>query len=172
MLPDSTHWFVGTDFLVDKDKSFPILFETIKGNCVQPHNSNGYYNMVEVVAVLKYVRKLLDGKWKNRSVHCSDIGIISPYAEQCNRIRSQCQTEGFDDITIGTAEVYQGQEKPIIIISTVRSGEGTLGFVKDKQVSYILGISSIIIYYFLLFLPFSENECYDYKSSCVIDRSR
>lgn len=45
-----------------------------------------------------------------------------------------CQREGINDITVGTAEIFQGKEKPVIILSTVRSA-GELGFVSDPRVS-------------------------------------
>lgn len=59
--------------------------------------------------------KLLD-----YGVNPADIGIISPYHKQCQRLRFMCLGEGVD-IEIGTTELFQGREKRIIIISTVRS---------------------------------------------------
>lgn len=63
----------------------------------------------------------------------SDIGVVTPYKLQCKVIARECRKNGFENITIGTAEVFQGQEKPIMIVSTVRTG-GKLGFVKDPRV--------------------------------------
>lgn len=117
---------------------FPIIFESIKGVCKIEINSTSSYNMAEIDAVVIYVRKILKSeKWNNRPVCCSDIGVISPYRSQCNRIRAACDKEGFEGVTVGSAEVFQGQEKPIIIISTVRTTDGTFGFVKNKRVSQI-----------------------------------
>lgn len=64
----------------------------------------------------------------------SDIGVVSPYKLQCKTIARMCQREGINDITVGTAEIFQGKEKPVIILSTVRSA-GELGFVSDPRVS-------------------------------------
>lgn len=47
-----------------------------------------------------------------------------------------------EDVTVGTAEIFQGKEKPIMIISTVRS-DGKLGFVAEERVSIILVLSCI-----------------------------
>lgn len=118
---------------MDQNKSFPIVFETIKGNCQKPANNSSFYNLNEVAAVMRHVNKILKGKWNNRTIFCSNIGIISPYLAQTEIIRSECKKAGFERIKIGTAEVFQGSEKPIIIISTVRNGKN-LGFVTDKLV--------------------------------------
>jgi len=49
-----------------------------------------------------------------------DIGIISPYHQQCQRLRYICMGEGVA-VEVGTTELFQGREKRVIIISTVRS---------------------------------------------------
>lgn len=129
-----TDWFIGTEMLVNSE--FPLIFESISGICESEHKSFSYYNMEEIKAVLSYVRKILaPGNWKNRPVCCSDIGIVSPYRSQCDRIRAECIKAGYKDLMVGSAEHFQGQEKPIIIISTVRTDDGSLGFIKDPQVS-------------------------------------
>ena len=57
-----------------------------------------------------------------------DIGIISPYADQVKLISERT------DIEVKTVDGFQGREKEIIIISTVRSNEyGQIGFLKDLR---------------------------------------
>lgn len=57
-----------------------------------------------------------------------DIGIISPYADQVKLISEKT------DIEVKTVDGFQGREKEIIIISTVRSNEyGQIGFLKDLR---------------------------------------
>lgn len=64
----------------------------------------------------------------------SDIGVVSPYRLQCKKIKKACTDANLDDLTVGSAETYQGQERKVIIVSTVRS-TGDLGrFVRDPQV--------------------------------------
>lgn len=68
----------------------------------------------------------------------SDIGVLSPYRLQCEFIRLTCKRNGFQSITVGTAEKFQGQERKVIIASTVCSRNETLGsFVSDPQVKNI-----------------------------------
>ena len=53
-----------------------------------------------------------------------EIGIISPYRRQVQKIRMLLEKKKIKDskdITVGSTEEFQGQERRIIIISTVRS---------------------------------------------------
>lgn len=68
----------------------------------------------------------------------SDIGVVTPYKMQRRKIAQACHRLSFDDVTIGTAEAFQGQEKPVIIVSTVRSGGNRLGFVNNARVCTFL----------------------------------
>lgn len=57
-----------------------------------------------------------------------DIGIISPYADQVKIIQEQTPVE------VKTVDGFQGREKEIIIISTVRSNDNeNIGFLKDLR---------------------------------------
>lgn len=112
------------------NKKFPIVFQSVNGACEQRENDFSSYNSDEVTAVLKYIEILLNGSWNGKKVNFSDIGVISPYKAQCDLIKEKCDT----NIAIGSAEQFQGMEKPIIIISTVRTDAGHLGFLKDYQV--------------------------------------
>lgn len=49
-------------------------------------------------------------------------------------ISQVCRGRKWNDITVGTAETFQGKEKPVMIVSTVRAGGKYLGFVNDPQV--------------------------------------
>lgn len=90
--------------------------------------------MEEIVEVMSFIRNLLDNA---HHLKPSDIGIISPYRLQCEFIHLTCKRNGFHDITVGTAEKFQGQERKIIIASTVSSGKKFLGsFVSDPQVKH------------------------------------
>lgn len=58
----------------------------------------------------------------------TDIGIISPYADQVKIIQDRTSVE------VKTVDGFQGREKEIIIISTVRSNEnGNIGFLSDLR---------------------------------------
>lgn len=106
--------------------------------------------MDEVHAVIEYINKLLMLQEKGRKVTQTDIGVVVPYKLQSKIIRRVCDKMGYDGITIGTSETFQGQEKPIMIVSTVRS-DGNLGFLNDPRVSLLChDMISVYIYFFIL----------------------
>lgn len=73
-----------------------------------------------------------------------DIGIISPYRKQVIKIRQELHNYGYTDVCVGSTEEFQGQERLIMLLSTVRSNASkafdevhgqTLGFLKNRKVS-------------------------------------
>ncbi|CAE6942673.1 mov10b.1 [Symbiodinium natans] len=93
----------------------PLIFHHCNGQESRQRNSPSWENVQEGSIVKQYLMKLME-----HGVKQEDIGIISPYHKQCTRLRYICQGEGLD-IQVGTTELFQGQEKKVIIISTVRS---------------------------------------------------
>lgn len=89
----------------------------------QLKDSKSIINLAEAEATLEiaeFYRKL--------GVDDRDIGIISPYADQVNLIKSRSPLE------VKTVDGFQGREKEIIIISTVRSNDkGKIGFLSDLR---------------------------------------
>lgn len=96
-----------------------------------------YFNMEEVHAVLEYIKQLLSLVVKGLKVTEADIGVVVPYKLQSKIIKRICNRIGFNDITIGTAELFQGQERAIMIVTTVRT-DGNLGFLSDVRVRIML----------------------------------
>lgn len=85
--------------------------------------SKSYINTLEAKLVLKIVNDYLD-----LGIGQEDIGVISPYSDQVNLIANET------DVEVKTVDGFQGREKEIIIISTVRSNEnGKIGFLKDLR---------------------------------------
>lgn len=70
------------------------------------------------------------------SISENDIGIISPYRKQCEVLTQKCSQNNWSKIQIGSVEIFQGQEKPIIIVSTVRSNMKSIGFLDSAKVYY------------------------------------
>lgn len=94
------------------------------------------FNINEVFAVIEFIQKLMSTSYSHfMKISQSDIGVVTPYKMQRRKIAQACLRSGYGEITVGTAEAFQGQEKAVIIVSTVRSGGTRLGFVNNARVS-------------------------------------
>mmetsp|Transcript_8990 Transcript_8990/g.19499 ORF Transcript_8990/g.19499 Transcript_8990/m.19499 type:complete len:748 (-) Transcript_8990:97-2340(-) len=118
----------------------PLLFHGIVGKDTREGNSPSWFNPDEVMQVCEYVRALLQPHALGRGgqqLYPADIGVISPYNKQVQRIKRRVDqmlarmparaglgrpdTQG--QLKVGSTEMFQGQERRVIIISTVRSSE-------------------------------------------------
>lgn len=128
--PEIANFACGSDLLF-KNKNFPVLFHTTR--TLSQEVGTSLRNEGEVNILSGYVELLLKiGLGKNKKVFEEDIGIISPYRAQRDRLIEQ-----FDGvhpkIEIGTVDSFQGREKKIIIVSTVRSGTRHVGFLRNEK---------------------------------------
>ncbi len=81
-----------------------------------------------------YVDLLLKDTKRNRC-KAEDIGIITPYHRQVQKIRMLLSAHGYSDCKVGSVEEFQGSERPVIIISTVRSTVDFISFDLKHKVS-------------------------------------
>lgn len=148
---DEINWFIDSEFLLSKE--LPFIFKSIEGQCQQVPDRNCYYNQAEIEEVLRTIEKLLMMKTKKKEVHVetsenlvmhitkekiyqSDIGVVAPYQVQCIKIAQELRRLNLRDVTVGEAEVFQGREKPIMIISTVRTDNNLGNVLASPNVIY------------------------------------
>jgi len=92
----------------------------------QRRGSTSKENHLEANLTKNLVRKLLKMGLKEEN-----LGIIAPYDDQVDLIRSLLETE---NIEVNTVDGYQGREKEVIILSFVRSNkEREIGFLEDLR---------------------------------------
>ncbi|GIL67707.1 hypothetical protein Vafri_21028 [Volvox africanus] len=113
----------------------PMMMHHIVGKDVQEANSPSWQNDLEVRQVKAYVDKLLQ-KRRGGRVRADEIGIITPYNKQVQRIRAVLGLLS-DQIKVGSVEEFQGQERRIIIISTVRSSDEYLEFDTRYRLGFL-----------------------------------
>lgn len=89
-----------------------------------------WFNPGESTAVSDFYKKLLA-----RGVGPDDVGIISPYQEQVRIIRMAIEVEKMALPKVGSVEEFQGQERKLILISTVRSNTKNM----DHDKPFLLG---------------------------------
>ncbi|KAM7261923.1 hypothetical protein ACFE04_021000 [Oxalis oulophora] len=99
------------------NKEFPILFYGIWGCNEIKWNNPSWFNQMEaskVVEIINLLREVTD-------LDEADIGVIAPYRQQVVKIAKILKIQGTQKVKVGTMEQFQGQEREVIIVSTVRS---------------------------------------------------
>ncbi|CAE6366471.1 unnamed protein product [Rhizoctonia solani] len=114
--------------------NFPVIFEAVAGEDMRESTSPSYFNPHEVSLVKDYVVGLLPFVDAPR-----DIGIVTPYKAQVRKIKKLLRDGGVDvdDITIGSVEEFQGQERRVMIVSTVRSNKDLLSFDLKHTLGFV-----------------------------------
>lgn len=121
------------DGLIKPD--FPMMFHGIRGEHTREGNSPSWFNPSEVQCIVSYILKL------QTTVDPSQIGVIAPYQKQVQKIRLALRQKKISGVMVGSCEQFQGQERKVILISTVRSSSEfqlhdskyKLGFVSDPK---------------------------------------
>ncbi|NXT96031.1 SDE3 helicase, partial [Anhinga rufa] len=132
-------------------KGFPIIFHGVCGEDRREAKSPSFFNTSEIEVLVYYLKKLLQSRGKGGcpTVSPKEVGIISPYRKQVEKIRKAITSmdpvlRNLPDIgllKVGSVEEFQGQERRVILISTVRSCSEylqldetfKLGFLKNPK---------------------------------------
>ena len=130
---DMTRW----EYL--PNKKFPVMFHAVHGENLRESNSPSWFNPQEAQLVVTYVNRLVNEA--RPPVKQEDIGVITPYARQAQKIRLALSSRNLKNIKVGSVETFQGQERRCIILSTVRAESEwiasdlkyNLGFVANSK---------------------------------------
>uniref|UniRef100_H3DLP5 RNA helicase n=1 Tax=Tetraodon nigroviridis TaxID=99883 RepID=H3DLP5_TETNG len=131
-------------------KGFPLIFHGVMGKDEREANSPSFFNVTEIDALVKYLTLLFEtqGKKGIPKLLAKDIGIIAPYRKQkVEKIRRALKSApvtkrcgDLTDLKVGPVEEFQGQERKIIMISTVRSSDYvkldqdfSIGFLSNEK---------------------------------------
>lgn len=99
------------------DKEFPLLFIGIQGCDEREGNNPSWFNRIEASKTVEIINVLIQEKGLKEE----EIGVIAPYRKQVSKIREALECLGSPKVKVGSVEQFQGQEREVIIISTVRS---------------------------------------------------
>jgi len=121
--------------LPHKNNKFPMIFHGIIGEDKREEQSPSWFNPEECKIVKEYVQKLLKTK---QSITASDIGIITPYHKQAQKLKQIISKIDIGHTCkIGSVDEFQGMERRIIIISTVRSSVEYIEYDIKYQLGFI-----------------------------------
>nr|CAD7394869.1 unnamed protein product [Timema cristinae] len=118
---------LSTSLLSSKKPGRAVLFHGVIGYDQREGKSPSHFNTYEVGQVMWYMNLLL-GSEARVAVKQSEIGIIAPYIRQVYKLKKALQEKSWDQVEVGTTETFQGREKRVIIISTVRSNRNLLDY--------------------------------------------
>ncbi|XP_068146310.1 LOW QUALITY PROTEIN: probable RNA helicase armi [Drosophila tropicalis] len=93
-----------------------VIFYGVIGENVQERDSPSWFNASEAQEIFLTTLSLY-----RRDISPDQIGIITPYTKQVKTIRNMFAGVEVSIPKIGSVEEFQGQERDIILVSTVRS---------------------------------------------------
>ncbi len=89
------------------------------------HQGNSTSSAEEAAEVLRQVQRHLGLHWTDggttRPLGTADILVVAPYNAQVQLIRHQLESAGLGGVRVGTVDKFQGQEAPVVIVSTAVS---------------------------------------------------
>ncbi|KFW74564.1 Putative helicase MOV-10, partial [Manacus vitellinus] len=128
-------------------QGFPIIFHGVCGEDQREEKSPSFFNTAEIEVLVDYLKKLLQSQGKKGcpTVSPKEIGIISPYRKQVEKIRRAITSldpvlkrlADISQLKVGSVEEFQGQERRVILISTVRSYSAYLQFDKTFRLGFL-----------------------------------
>ena len=117
-----------------------IAFVDVDGSEHGGGGSQGSIRNVEeahaLVSFLDALLASLPGTARGPPLKLTDIGIITPYSAQVKEIRDRLDEKicGAKEIIVGSVDKFQGNEKELILMSTVRCNiTNAIGFLKEER---------------------------------------
>jgi len=110
------------------NSTVPILVRHTEGEEDREADSPSWFNQTELEEVMNVIVSL-KGEFPE-ILSNEEIGVITPYRKQVTKLRMFLHSKGpsFRGIKVGVTEEFQGREKRVIIISTVRSMKENLKY--------------------------------------------
>jgi len=116
--------------------NFPLIFHGCEGEDMREGSSPSWFNPEEASLVKMYVDLLVKGSRQN-SCSPGEIGIVTPYHKQVQKIRMLLKAHGHEETKVGSVDEFQGSERRVIIISTVRSSVDFLEFDRKHRLGFV-----------------------------------
>ncbi|VEN64308.1 unnamed protein product [Callosobruchus maculatus] len=104
-----------------KTPGFPMIFHHVEGVDLREETSPSFFNVQEIEQVMEYVTEIVNSRVSGMHITQGHVGIITPYRKQVEKLNKALDKKNMDKVLVGSVEQFQGKEKLVIIISTVRS---------------------------------------------------
>lgn len=119
------------------EKWYPLTVFTARGEDVQDSNSTSFYNNAEVYEVVERVAELQKDwpiEWGQRDEN--SIGIVTPYYDQVQRIRSELRKRRLYGVSVERVLNVQGKQFRAIFLSTVRTRKTCITSQEDTDMDF------------------------------------
>lgn len=111
-------------------RDFPLAFVPLPPGTAESREAASFSNSVEAFRVGKIVQDLINA----RDVSPTTLGVVTFYAAQVKLLSTTLGEVAGSGVEIGHVSAFQGREKRVIIVSTVRSNaKGEVGILADWQ---------------------------------------
>ncbi|CAG9802335.1 unnamed protein product [Chironomus riparius] len=98
-----------------------IFVNVINGQNKKIQDSCSWFNDEEINGVMAFIKKC-----HAKKIPFKNIGILTPYSLQVKKLKTQISVLNDSDLKVGTVEEFQGQERLIMLVSTVRTEQKQL----------------------------------------------
>jgi len=127
---------------------FPmIVYDVHEGVEKSKVDSPSFYNLEECDAIVEIIQGLMESDkiHENGKMHPGEIAVLAPFRAQVLALRVKLRSCGLGSCNVGVVEDFQGQEKRVVLISTVltqahdrwdgsnRRNRTQLGFMHDPK---------------------------------------
>ncbi|CAM9319414.1 unnamed protein product [Chrysoparadoxa australica] len=118
-------------------RAVPQIFWGIEGHDAHEMNSPSFYNRHEASLIVKLIKGLVNSS--SVSVTTADIAVIAAFRAQVVLLRKLLRLLDLGQVSVGQVEDYQGQERLVVIVSTVLSErhrtkkDSRMGFLGDPK---------------------------------------
>lgn len=110
----------------------PLVFHAVTGRDRREYLNPSWFNPNEAIRTLTYVKRLYDAGLK-----AEQLGIITPYRRQIEKLQLLLDGAQLRRCKIATMEEFQGDEREIILISTVRTREKNIQFDQKFNLGFL-----------------------------------
>ena len=107
------------------------------------HTGNRTESPEEAEAIVAGVRSVLGAAWTEsadatpRALAAREILVVAPYNAQVQVVRAALDGAGLPEVRVGTVDLFQGQEAPIVFVSMTASSHGDvprgMGFLLNRN---------------------------------------
>ena len=99
---------------------YPLTFFTARGEDTLAPCNTSYHNNSEVYEIVDRLAEL-KRNWPSDWSNDDEVGVVTPYQEQVQRIRSELRKRRLNNISVERVFNVQGKQFRAIFISTVRT---------------------------------------------------